>query len=74
MMTESTKKEIRDIINFIFANEVDFMRRFAKASDDLTSVYLSDERIKLNYIVKSGMHVTDTITWEQYYEWENKLD
>lgn len=71
-------KEIQKLENLIDKNEDSFMLYFfnMKPSDlliGITGLYFGVNFIKVYYILYDGMHIADSITWEQFNEWRVKL-
>jgi hypothetical protein len=77
-MPESLIDQIKELENLIDAHEDYFLLYHfkLKPKDSLlgiTGLYFGSEHIKVNYILVNGMHIADSITWEQFNTWRETL-
>jgi len=70
--------QIKELENLVNAHEDNFLLHHFKLKPEDTllgimGIYLGSERIKVYYILADGMHIADSISWEQFNKWKETL-
>lgn len=69
MRVSDFRRACRILEKAIFDHEETFMKQFTKMSGELIHVRFSSNTIEYVFIVDSGQHCVNGITWEDFIEW-----
>lgn len=63
-------EQLKELEAIAFNNESDFIAKFCyKDTTDLIDIWFSANNVKYNYILYSGQHITNTITFDDFNQW-----
>ena len=73
MRVSHFRKACSTLEKAIFDNEESFMKAFANDAGELIHLRFSSNTIEFVFVVDSGQHCVNGITWEKFIEWHANM-
>ena len=66
-------QQLKSLEDFVDENEKSFLNHFVTTDTllGLNGIWFGAENIRYYYIAWEGMHIVDTISWDEFNEWKD---